>query len=270
MEEKEVQDLEQRGEQASGRKHRGEGSPAWLSALIIGLCVFLSASALAFGLYKFKSGRNNTISATGSASVDFESDLVVWSAYFSVRSYDAKQGYSEIEEQTNKVREYLEKRGVADSEVVFEAVNISMLTKNSYDEYGNYIGSVRDGYELTQYFTVTSSDLDKVERISRDISVLISEGIEVRSNDPQYYYTKLDDLKLSLIRDASANARERIEIILRTAGASSGKLVDSSLGVFQITARNSGTSSYAYDGAFDTSSRYKTATVTVRLSYELK
>ncbi|MCR4832024.1 MAG: SIMPL domain-containing protein, partial [Butyrivibrio sp.] len=87
---------------------------------------------------------------------------------------------------------------------------------------------------------------------------------------PEYYYTALDELKLDLIDKASVNAKDRIDIIAKNSGASLGKLKNSSLGVFQITAQNTGTSSYSYDGAFDTSSRYKTATITVRLEYDLK
>ena len=56
----------------------------------------------------------------------------------------------------------------------------------------------------------------------------------------------------------------------KQSGAKLGKLRNSSLGVFQITATNSGTSSYSYDGAFDTSARNKTATITVKLEYDLK
>ena len=53
-------------------------------------------------------------------------------------------------------------------------------------------------------------------------------------------------------------------------GAKVGKLRNSNLGVFQITAQNSGTSFYSYDGYLDTTSRYKTASITVRLEYNVK
>ncbi len=61
-----------------------------------------------------------------------------------------------------------------------------------------------------------------------------------------------------------------LDNVEKNTGASLGKLKNSNLGVFQITAKNSGTSSYSYDGAFDTSSRHKTATITVKLEYDIK
>ena len=139
-----------------------------------------------------------------------------------------------------------------------------------YDDNGNYIGSEQSGYSLRQSVDVSSTDIDKVEKISRDISSLLESGVELESQSPEYYYSGLDDLKLSLIEQATANSKERIDIMAANSGAKLGKLRNSSLGVFQITATNSGTSSYSYDGAFDTSSRFKTASITVKLEYDLK
>ena len=149
-------------------------------------------------------------------------------------------------------------------------MDISRTYRDNYDNNGNYIGSEADGYQLTQSVTVSSYNLDVVEKISRDISSLLDKGVELTSNSPEYYYSDLDALKLDLIDKASINAKDRIDIIAKNSGAGLGKLKNSSLGVFQITARNTGTSSYTYDGAFDTSARYKTASITVRLEYDLK
>ena len=44
--------------------------------------------------------------------------------------------------------------------------------------------------------------------------------------------------------------------------------MNANLGVFQITAQNSNTE-YSYGGYFDTSSRKKTASITVRLNYSI-
>ena len=156
------------------------------------------------------------------------------------------------------------------NDYVFSAVDISKVTSNNYDENGNFINSTIDGYNLTQTVTVSSSDIDKVEKISRDISSLLDRGVELTSGTPEYYCTGLDDIKLDLIDKATENARARIDIMADQSGAKVGKLRNSNLGVFQITAQNSGTSFYSYDGYLDTTSRYKTASITVRLEYNVK
>ncbi len=242
----------------------------WISALIIGVCIVISCVALAFGLSHFRSESTHVIAATGSASVDFESDIIIWRGSFSATAYTSQEAYTKIKKDAEIVKTYLTGNGVAESEIVFESVDIRRTYRDNYDENGNYIGSEADGYQLTQDVSVSSSNLDVVERVSRDISSLLDKGVELTSDSPEYYYSDLDALKLDLIDKASINAKDRIDIIARNSGASLGKLKNSSLGVFQITAKNTGTSSYSYDGAFDTSSRFKTASITVRLEYDLK
>lgn len=53
-------------------------------------------------------------------------------------------------------------------------------------------------------------------------------------------------------------------------GADLEKLLTANLGVFQITARNSANEGYSSGKTFNTSSRYKTASITVKLNYSVK
>lgn len=241
-----------------------------VNALIIGLCIVVSCVSLAIGLAHFRSESSHVITATGSASVDFEADIIIWRGSFSAVAYTSQDAYSKIKQDAELVKNYLTSNGVTDEEIVFNSVDISRTYRDVYDVNGNYVGSEADGYQLTQDVTVSSSNLDNIEKVSRDISSLLDRGVELSSGAPEYYYSDLDALKLDLIDKASINAKDRIDIVAKNSGAKLGKLKNSSLGVFQITAKNSGTSSYSYDGAFDTTSRYKTATITVKLEYDLR
>ncbi len=238
--------------------------------IILGVCIVISCVALSVGLSRFRSGGEHTIGATDSASVDFESDLIKWGGQFKAHADTSKTAYEQMKKDASVVKDYLLKNGIKEDELVFSSVDITERTRDVYDNEGNYKGYVPDGYDLSQTVTIVSDNIDGVELISRDISSLLDSGVEFASWSPEYYYTQLDDLKLDLIDQASANARERIEIIAQNSDARIGKLKNSSLGVFQITARNSGTGDYSYDGAFNTSAREKTATITVRLEYDLK
>ncbi len=241
-----------------------------LNALIIGICIVVSYGFLAFGLSHFRSDSTHVISATGSSSVDFESDIIIWRGSFSSVADTSQEAYSKIKKNAERVKQYLLKNGISEEEIVFNSVDIGRNYKQLYDTNGNYVGSEEDGYQLTQGVIINSSNLDNVEKISRDISSLLDQGVELTSNSPEYYYSGMEALKLDLINKASQNAKDRIDIMAKNTGASLGKLKNSNLGVFQITAKNSGTSSYSYDGAFDTSSRNKTATITVKLEYDIK
>ena len=240
-----------------------------ISSFIIGLAVVVSLVGSMFLWTNYKKSANTSIFATGSAEVNFDADLVVWTGSFGARSETAQDAYESIKKDAATVKKYLLENGVDEKEIVFSSVDINEINQNEYDDKGNYIASHLTGYSLYQKVTITSKNLSTIDKISTDISSLLESGVQFTSNSPEYYCTKLDEVKLELIQKATANAKERIDIMAKEAGANVGKLISSRLGVFQITAQNTGTSSYTYDGYFDTSSQHKTATITVRLDYNL-
>lgn len=240
-------------------------------ACIAGICAIICVMIGTNGIKEAKLGKTGEgLSATGSASVDFESDLAVWRGSFSVRGDTSKAAYRDIEKNVDIVKKYFEENGVSEEEQTFYSVYIRELTKEKYNEEGEFIGYEDDGYELTQSFAVSSFDVDKITNISNECTELIDSGVEIISDSPEYYYTNLDELKLQLIEEATKNAKERIDIMAENAGCQTGELLSASLGVFQITGAYSSTEEYSYGGTFNTSSKDKTASITVRLNYTVE
>lgn len=215
--------------------------------------------------YKYKYRVNNTINVTGNAKKDFESDIVKWTASYSRKSMDLSEASEQLKRDRDLVKSFLIQRGIKENEILFNAVNIIKDFSYHTDERGNSYNTF-SGYSLTQMVSVESRDLDKVDNASREISTLISQGVELSSNSPNYYYSKLEDLKLSLIAEASRNAKARAENIAKESGASLGNLLKADLGIFQITGQNDN-EDFSYGGVFNTSSRLKTANITVKASY---
>lgn len=239
-------------------------------ACIAGICAIACVVIGVDGLKEAKLGRSKgDLSASGSASVDFVSDLAVWRGWYSVQGETSKEAYQKIQNNADIVKRYFEENGVTAEEVTFHSVSINKLTRELYSESGNYMGSEDNGYELTQEFTVRSGDVDKVTNIANECTKLIDSGVEIISSSSEYYYTKLDELKLQLIEEATKNAKQRIDIMAQNAGCQTGELLSADLGVFQITAANSA-EEYSYGGTFNTSSKDKTASITVRLNYTVK
>lgn len=245
------------------------GFTAIVVALIAAVAAIACVTIMTAGVTDYKkSAGGSGLTATGSASCDFESDLIVWRGNFSAYGATTKEAYEIIKNDSGLIREYLLENGVTEEELVFSSVDIMQRYRTEYDQNGNYVQDYPDGYNLSQSLTVTSNDIDKVEKISRDITKLIESGVQFASLSPEYYCTKLDEVKLELIQKATDNAKQRIDIMAAGTGCSTGRLLSANLGVFQITAKNSGSGEFTYDGAFDTSSREKTAMITVRLNYE--
>lgn len=239
-------------------------------ALIAGLCAIICVSIMSGRLVDYKqSSGGGGLTATGSASCDFEADLIVWRGSFSAYGSSTQAAYQRLKKDAEVIEDYLIENGVTDEEMVFGAISISKRYRYEYNDEGYEIGRYEDGYDLYQEICVTSNDVDKVDSISRDITQLIEANVEFDSENPEYYYTKLDELKLQLIEEATQNAKDRIDIMAEGTGATVDKLLTANLGVFQITAQNTN-SDYSYGGTFNTSSRQKTASITVKLNYSVK
>jgi hypothetical protein len=72
-----------------------------------------------------------------------------------------------------------------------------------------------------------------------------------------------------MISKAKEDARLRAERIAESSGSKLGNLISANMGIFQITGQNS-TEDYSWGGTFNTSSKEKTASITMRLSYRVK
>ena len=228
------------------------------------VCAFVLGNA-----YTYKFRAQDTVVVTGLGETEFASDLIVWSGAITAEAANAAAGYAQIETSKRKVQEYLAAKGIPAEAVVFDFVNVNKQFAPVYNAGGSWAGQRFTGYELRQRFTVESKEVDKVEAVSREMSSLIAQGVSIEAYQPDYYYTRLDDVKLSLIERASADARTRAEKIAANAGAKIGKVRSARMGVFQITGANAN-EEFSAGGSFNTSSRQKKARITMRIEYRIK
>ena len=72
-----------------------------------------------------------------------------------------------------------------------------------------------------------------------------------------------------MISKATQDARARAETIAEHSGGKLGELVSAKMGIFQITGQYS-KEDYSWGGTFNTGSREKTASITMKLVYRVK
>ena len=240
---------------------------AWIKYGLVGASAIVSVIILSCTVYAIKA--RDVISVTGLGEETFVSDKIVWTGRYQTETTNRLEGYKEMERCQKIVADYLAQSGIDAKEITFSFISADKNMEPIYNSLGNYSGSRFVGYRLEQSFTIVSNEVDRVETVSREISSVIAKGVNIMSNSPEYYYTKLDDLKLTLIEKASKDARARALKVVENAGAKLGKASSASLGVFQITSAT-GNEDYLYGGTFNTWSKEKKASVTVRMSYKLK
>jgi len=232
----------------------------------VALAIGLILSSLIFGWFYSTSKRGDeSITVTGSAKRRISSDLVVWSAGISAEAPQLSDAYRTLSANVPKLKQYLIGKGIPE-----EQLTVSSITTTAVKRQDANGGETQEiiGYQLTQQIEVRSVDVQKIAQISREATELIDQGILVESKSPQYYYTKIGDLKIKMLGEASKDAKERAERIASSTGNSIGSVKSAKMGVLQITAADStDVSDY---GTYDTSTIEKDMTAVVNVSFAVR
>jgi hypothetical protein len=239
-----------------------------LNSIVFSIAIVIAAIVLG-NAYLSRTKSGGTISVTGLGKTDFTSDLIVWQGRFEKENKDLKKAYLDLENDKIIILEYLNLKGINSNSIVINAIRTREKNKQNYSDKGKYLGKTFIGYILSQSIQIESKEVEKVEKISREITELLNKGVQFYSEPPRYYYTKLADLKIEMISKATADARIRAEKIAENSDAKIGNLISAKMGIFQITGQNSN-ENYSWGGTFNTSSKKKTASITMKLTYKVK
>jgi hypothetical protein len=237
--------------------------PALLGiALALGLII---STAIAMRTVEKIKITNRTITIKGYAEKDIVSDWARWQGSFKVKTTELVAGSAELEADLQKVIAYLKDQGVREELIVVSSV--STTTQHKLDEEGRRTNEI-EAYFLYQSVTIASSDTALIDRISRGSTTLIKQGVEFSSNHPEYLYTKLDELKIEMLGQATKNARDRAEQLAVNSRGKVGTLRSASQGVFQITPKHS--TEVSSRGMYSTSTVEKKITAVVTITYSIR
>ncbi len=240
-------------------------------AFILGIAIVLSCFIGVKGLADFKQ-KKYQINIKGYTKQQIISDIIVWSGVFDVQAVNPKDGYSLIEADKEKVKSYLMNKGFAEEELIFSSISIT--ENHVLNEYGGYTNEIKD-YNLIQTVTISSSEIEKVTEVSRNATELLNDGVQFQSYAPEYHYTKLEDLKVSMLAEATQDATKRAQLIAENAGSKLGQLTNAKLSSIKVTplysVPNEYYNDYGYGGYVDndTVSLEKEVTVAVSCSFEI-
>ena len=232
------------------------------TSLALGLVV--SSMILGWAYTKSKKGEEEAITVTGSARMRIKSDLVVWTAGVATQAPQLGDAYKQLSESVPKIKKYLIEKGVPEDKITVSSISTTTLTKT--DENGRATSEIT-GYSLRQSVSVTSNEVDRIAQISRESTELINQGILLESSAPQFYYTKLGDLKIEMLGEAAKDAKNRAERIAESTASNIGSIRSARMGVMQITAPES--TEVSDYGVNDTSSVEKDVTAVVNVSFAI-
>ncbi|MBQ2871457.1 SIMPL domain-containing protein [bacterium] len=205
------------------------------------------------------------ITVTGSAYEIVKSDIATLRLNINTRNADKANAYTQLKNQIPLVKNYLINNGIKEDEITIEAP--SNYTQNKYSSSGAMTNEIAF-YNFNQTITIKSGDIEKITKLSIDAQSLLEKGININTNTPEYNYSKLADLKIKLLGEATKDAKLRAIQMLKATNNRVGKIKSVKMGVFQITAPTS--NEVSNWGINDTSSKEKKVTAVANVIFEVK
>lgn len=237
----------------------------WFAPFVLGLCIIISATVFSAAFYSSRV-ESDALVVTGSAKLTVKSNIAKWSLSFSriVTQASMKSGYELMNKDLNVVKKYFIEQGVKESEL-----NISPIFMDQNYDYSSSGRSSSDReYTLRQTIQISLQDVDKVTALAKNTKKIVDGGVVLSPNSVEYYYSRLPELRVSLLSEAVKDAQKRAQKLTESTGRKVGALKSASSGVVQVLPENSlEISDY---GSYDTTSINKEIMITVRATFNIK
>ena len=213
-------------------------------AAILGLAIFCGLAALGYLLgdaaLKVKA-MERTVRVKGLSEREYPADIVIWPIRFVAADNNLQNLYETIESDTIKIKNFLKKYKISESDIT---VNPPAVTDKTAQSYGNS-NRIKFRYSAIQTVTVYSHEIKLVNLAISSLGELGKQGIVFISDDyearPEYIFTRLNEVKPKMIEEATRKARD---VALKFAADSKsrlGKIKRASQGRFEIFSRDKST-----------------------------
>lgn len=207
-------------------------------AIVAGL--FLLGRQLHSGIVEFKE-RERVVTVKGLSEREVPADVALWPIQFVEANADYDALYRSIQDKTIRIVTFLRESGFVDDEVT---VSPPAVIDRLAQQYGSP-GDAGPRYTATRTVTVYSENVELVRATMARLDELGREGIVFNTQDyraqPQFLFTRLNDLKPDMIEEATRNAREVARKFAEDSESTVGKIRRARQGQFSIDDRDAST-----------------------------
>lgn len=233
-----------------------------LPALLLGLGTATAGALIAQALPRIRPPER-IVTMKGIAEREVVADVALWPIAFSATGDDLAVAEVVLARSRETVLAFLGRHGIDTASV--QVQRLTVRDRQAVD-YGS--DNARTRYVLRQTLMVRSGDATKIRDASQAVGELVEAGVVFGAENeyrdgPTYLFTKLNDLKPEMIREATAAARRAAEEFGRDSGARVGAIRRASQGLFEILPRDRA------PGAEESEQMSKTVRVVSTIDFEL-
>lgn len=204
-----------------------------LPAAVLGLCVALGPALAGFFIYKgilVVKMADRYVTAKGLVERLEKSDRGNWEIAFKVSGNDLSLLYQKLSHDSELIQAFLKKEG-------FDKQEISLSSPRVIDLHAREYGAgplSPERYSIEYSIYVNSLKVDGLAALSEKTADLINQGVSVTRSEIRYYLDRFNDLRPSLIAEATKNAQQVAESFAQTTGSQIGGIRKANQGVIRL------------------------------------
>lgn len=209
--------------------------------ILIGVAIIAGLFILGFFMnqsVKTFKGYDRTVTVRGLAEQEHLANVIIWPVQFTVASNNQQEIYKMLEDNVEKVSQFLKERGIIEEEI---SVDLPVVTDRSAQRWGGENGG-QFRYVASQAVTVYSERVEDVREVMRDAGELGKKGVIISGGDyslrTEYLFTRLNEIKPEMIEAATKEARKVAEKFAEDSNSELGKIKTASQGLFSISDRD--------------------------------
>ncbi len=183
---------------------------------------------------------DRTVNVKGLCEREVKADKVIWPVVYKVMANDIQSIYDQTDSNNALIKAFLTGGGIEDAEIT---VSVPQISDKYANEYGSNDRAFR--YIATSVITVYTDKVDMVLNLMSQQSDLLKKGIVTGGNSwenpVEFKYEGLNEIKPSMIEEATMNAREAAQKFAKDSDSRLGKIKTANQGTFTIENRDSNT-----------------------------
>jgi len=201
------------------------------AALLLGLGIAAAGFFISETLYKSRVALNTAV-VKGLAERKVQADTAFWSIKYTVTAddnADIAALYKESEADQKVIITLLTQSGFSEDEIKPGIINY--FKKEFRDENQKLVD---EKHFLVGEIGVQTAQVQLVAAGRSKLNTLIAQGVDINNNAPSYHFTKLNDIKPAMLKEATTNARLAANEFAINAGVKVGGIRSATQGGFVI------------------------------------
>lgn len=187
----------------------------------------------------YQSMAKRTVTVKGLAEKDVVADMAIWNIKISRVGGDLTALQSGVDSDLNKIKSFLKNAGFS----VDEIQNLRIQVRDKFAGYSDaeLKSQKNEGrYVIETGVMVRSNNVNLIDSVSRRLGELVRQGITITEDysGPIYIFNGLNDIKISMIEQATRNATDAGRQFAKDANARLGKIQSANQGIFSIESRD--------------------------------